>query len=160
MKRIICALLIIVMMLTVIPMAGASAEQAPMEQIVYYNDGSYLIINLEETENYSVSGTKAVQANSKSGNKTCTYYENTGVAVWAVTLSASFTYDGNSSSCTAANCSVNIYDSAWYVISKSTSRSGNTATANVTMGKKVLGVTTKTVPCTLTLSCDVNGNLS
>ena len=68
--------------------------------------------------------------------------------------------DGSYASCTAANCTVSTFDSTWYVISKSASRSGNTAAASVTMGKSQLGVTTKTASCSLSLSCDANGNLS
>lgn len=52
-----------------------------------------------------------------------------------------------------------IYDNTWSLDSKSCSKSGNTATGNITMAKKLLLGSGK-VPITLTLSCDKNGNLS
>ena len=59
-----------------------------------------------------------------------------------------------------ASCSVSISDSSWYVVSRTASRSGNTATANLTMGRRALGVTVSTSNYTITLSCDKSGNLS
>ena len=55
---------------------------------------------------------------------------------------------------------VTIYDSSWYTVSKSASKSGNTATGSVIMGDTANGVTVKRVPVSLTLTCDANGNLS
>ncbi len=160
MKRSIGILLALFMLITCIPVADAADISLPTEQVIYYADGSYAIITTEELPCFGIDGILSSQASSKSGSKSYTYYENGGTAVWRATLTASFSYNGSSASCTAANCTVSIFDSAWYVISKSASRSGNTAAASVTMGKSQLGVTTKTASCSLSLSCDANGNLS
>lgn len=54
---------------------------------------------------------------------------------------------------------VTVYNSNWYTVSKTTTRSGNTATGVLTMGKKVLGITISQPTYTTTLTCDRNGNL-
>jgi len=41
-----------------------------------------------------------------------------------------------------------------------TTRSGGTATTQLRMCQKVLGITVKTINETITLTCDKNGNLS
>jgi hypothetical protein len=46
------------------------------------------------------------------------------------------------------------------VVSRTASRSGNTATANLTMGHRARGVTVSTSNYTISLSCDKSGNLS
>ena len=154
MKRSIGILLALFMLITCIPVADAADISLPTEQVIYYADGSYAIITTEELPCFGIDGVLSSQASSKSGSK------SGGTAVWRATLTASFSYNGSSASCTAANCTVSTFDSAWYVISKSASRSGNTAAASVTMGKRQLGATTKTASCSLSLSCDANGNLS
>ena len=97
---------------------------------------------------------------TKSGRATYNYYDSNGARGWTAVLNGTFTYTGSSATCTASNCNITIYDSAWYTVSKSASKSGNSATAAVTMGKKLLGVTVTRVPVDLILTCDANGNLS
>ena len=88
------------------------------------------------------------------------YTSSNGITQWKATLKATFTYDGSTSRCTSVDSpSVVIYDNTWSLDSKSCSKSGNTATGNITMAKKLLLGSSK-APITLTLSCDKNGNLS
>lgn len=163
MKKLMCLVLTLLLVFSSFPFAKASADEFKNEpEIICYEDGSYTIITMEEQlapVDGCTAGLKAITS-TKNASKTYTHYDSSGSVVWAVTLSASFTFDGTTSTCTAASCSISIYNSAWYTVSSSTSRSGNTATANVTMGRKVLGVTVQTIPITITLSCDANGNLS
>ena len=147
--RIMCVLLVFVSIL--IPV-NCYADTLVETNITYYEDGSYLVETIESTCTRA-SGTK-------TGAKNQTYYGSSGSAEWKVTLSGTFTYTGSTSSCTASSVSVTIYNSDWYTISKSASKSGNTASAFVTMGYKVLGITTNKVNATPTLVCDANGNLS
>lgn len=152
MKNIIAFVLSAVIFLGVFPCASASAEaQCDEPQIIYFDDGCYAVISVENGH-----ATRSV----KTGSKTYSFYDDTGALKWTASLTATFFYNGSTSSCTSANCNVTINDSHWYVISNSSSYSGNTATANVTMGRKLLGVTVRTIPITMTLSCDANGHLS
>lgn len=75
--------------------------------------------------------------------------------MWTVHLSGTFSYNGSSSSCTKASCSISNLDSNWSVKSKSATKSKNTAHAKVTMHQKGGGDLSKE----LTLTCDKNGKL-
>lgn len=107
-----------------------------------------------------ISELRASSSGIKSGSITYTKSGSSGSTIWTAILSASFTYDGTSSSCTAANLNISISSSNCYEISRSVSRSGNTATATFTIGYEILGVTYNTENYTITLSCDKDGNLS
>lgn len=144
MKRVICSLLVVMLVLCSIPICGNAAER---EQ-----ERSYAVV---ET---ITSGARA--SGRISGSRPYTYYDSTGVAQWKVVLNGSFTYTGSSATCTSASCSVTIYNSEWYTVSKNASKSGNTATGSFSIGRKALGVTVETKDVTLKLSCDKNGNLS
>lgn len=76
------------------------------------------------------------------------------------TLNGTYTYDGATSSCTAATCSVAVYDDGWNLDTKYAYRSGDTAYASVTMCHMVLGVMVEKSTCKLTHTCDKNGNFS
>lgn len=154
MKRIVIFLICLLTICTTLtPIVSIAVEPtSDKREIIILEDGSY--IEIVTTENFTRS------SGSKTGNKSYTYWDNDGNAMWKAVLTASFTYTGSSSTCTNASCSVTIYDSSWYQVSKSTSYSGNTATTQLTMGHKVLGVTVSKPSYTITLSCDANGNLS
>ena len=99
-------------------------------------------------------------AETKSGAKNYSYYYADDTLAWQAVLSATFTYNGTSSSCTSASCSVSVYDNDWYVVSKSAVKDGDTAVAKFMMEYKSLGVTMSKDTYRLTLSCDKNGNVS
>lgn len=150
MKRYISMLVLAVFLITVLPMRGKAIEQEV--NVKYFEDGSYIVETIEIVEGRA-SGTK-------TGTKSQTYYGSAGDSEWKAILTGTFTYTGSSATCTSSSVNVTIYDSAWYVVSKSASKSGNAANASVTMGEKLLGVTVTKVPTSLSLKCDANGNLS
>ena len=151
-KRIISIALLIVLSLCVLPV-NCFASEAGNEYIVeYFPDGSYM------TERIIISPMRA--SGTKTGSKEKAYYGSDGEAEWKATVTGTFTYTGSSSTCTSASCSVTIYDSAWYTISKSASKNGNTATAYVTIGEKLLGVKVNEESTSVSLKCDENGSLS
>lgn len=150
MKRTLCAVMVTLLLLGAMPVCGIAAEYNT--ETIYFEDGSYLVVEMIPN--------CARASGNLTGSKPSTFYNSDGDAQWKVTLTGSFTYTGSSSSCSSSSVSVTIYDSSWYVVSKSSGKSGNTATASVTMGRKSLGVTVQKVPVSLSLSCDANGNLS
>ena len=87
-------------------------------------------------------------------------YNSADELLWKAVLTGTFTYNGTSATCTASSCNVIIYDSDWHEISKSATKSSNTASASVTMGRKFLGITIDKETFYLSLSCDKNGVLS
>ena len=148
MKRIVSWILVLTLVLSVVPFCAYATDF----NVIKLDDDSYFIIEIEEID-LRASGTK-------SGKKTYTYNSSSGTALWKAVLNGTFTYTGSSATCTASSCDVTIYDSAWYVVSKSATKNANSATASVTMGQKILGVTTSKKTASLKLTCDANGNLS
>jgi len=148
MKRVLSLVLAAILVIGVLPICGNAVEI----ETIYYEDGSYATIEIT-TYGMRASG-------SKSGTKTFNYYNNSDVRQWKAVLTGSFSYTGSSATCTSSSMDVTIYDSNCYVYSKSASKSGNTASGSATVGEKLLGVTVSTVPVSLTLKCDANGNLS
>lgn len=127
---------------------------AAQDEVVYYEDGSYAVVVMEE-ENTVTRAT-----NRKTGSKAYKYYTADDELVWTVTLNATFSYNGSSATCTSVNSlNVTIYDDSWRTYSKSSTKSGNTATGYVTMRYSGL-LGSRDIPATVTLSCDKNGNLS
>lgn len=153
MKRTVLIVLLAALLASSFPMTGHAMDMYDESRVVQvFDDGSYI----EET--LCVVRTRA--SGTVSGNRERTYYGSDGSSDWMVVLSGSFSYNGTTASCTSASCSVSIYDTAWYTVSKSAWKSGNTAYASASIGEKVLGVTVREVPVSLSLSCDANGNLS
>lgn len=148
MKRMICYILMIVLLVGVMPI-GASASEI---KTIYFEDGCYAIIELSTNE------TRA--SGSKSGSKTYNYYDSSDVKLWKAVLTGSFTYTGSSASCTAADLDITIYNSAWSTQYGYASKDWNKAVGSGMMLKKTLGVTVLRESVSLTLTCDSNGNLS
>ena len=120
----------------------------------YYDDGSYILIEKE------CSSQKTKALGSKSGSKQYKYYSAADELQWIVTLSADFTFNGTTSSCTyVREPKVEVYAGKWSAVSKSASKVGNVATGKVEMKKGGLFIS-KSIPVTVTLSCDKNGNLT
>lgn len=152
MRRCISLFLLAALLLTTFSIHGFASEIMEEHVVERFEDGSYM------TEWITVSQTRA--SGTKTGTKDKVYYNENGEAEWKVAISGTFSYTGSSATCTSASSSVTIYNSDWYTISKSASKSGNTATANVTMGEKLLGVKVDEVSTSVSLKCDANGNLS
>ncbi len=148
MKRAISLLLAVLLMAAVFPMNIFASN----DETIQFADGSYIVVSVFSAESRA--------SQTKTGSKSYTFYGEDNVAEWKAVLTGSFTYTGSSSTCTSSSCNVTVYDSAWYTISKSSGKSGASATADITMGKKLFGVTVREVPISIVLSCDANGKLS
>lgn len=153
MKKLIRFAVTVLLIAAMLPVC-CFAESAPigMAEIIYLENGSYITVKLEQTE-IRASGTKA-------GSKTYTHYSNSGGENWRAVLRGTFSYTGSSATCTAASCDVTITDTDWYVVAKSATKSGNSATGELTMGRKFLGITIDKEIISMQLSCSANGNLS
>lgn len=148
-KFLICVLLIF----TLLPInVLAAPETIDATNIIYFEDGSYLTIT-----------TIAVDTRgnfTRSGSRLYEYYNSSNVKKWEATLFATFIYDGASCTCASSSVQVNILDDAWYIVSKEEGKSGNTATGELTMGYKFLGITTTKKTVSMRITCDKDGNLS
>lgn len=118
----------------------------------FLDDGSYFEITIESNDNQRTS--------IKNASKTLTYKNSNGEALWYAKVIANFYYDGTTSSCTSSSASSGTYVSGWKILSSSSSRTGNTASATVTAGIYYVGVLVDSITVKVLLSCDKNGNLS
>ena len=150
MKRFISLMLMAVLLFCTIPVRGNAVGN--QVQTFYFEDGSYMTVEV------ITNGARA--SGSKSGSKPYTYYDSDGKTLWKATLTGSFTYSGSTATCTSSRVDVTIYDSTWHTVSKSSNKSGNTASASVTMERRQLGITVTSKSVSMSLSCDKNGNLS
>lgn len=146
-------LLSIVLIIALLPVhAFAAAENDHTEDIIYYDDGSYILIE--------TNFTNARVGFTRNANLVYSYYNSSNVKKWEATLFATFIYDGTTSTCASSSVQVNILDSAWYIVSKEEIKDGNTARGELTMGYKFLGITTTKKTIDMNITCDANGNLS
>lgn len=152
MRKIIALLLFSICILTLPIEAYADVHEKSSVVVEYFEDGSYL----EEVLLESFTRASGIKTASKSKN----YRNSDGILAWSITVTGTFTYDGTSAKCTAADCNVSITDSAWYTVSKSTSKNGATASASVVMGEMVSGVTIEQISTNITITCNANGNVS
>ena len=132
--------------------AYAAADTQVNEAVVYFEDGSYMTVELTWAESRA-SGTK-------TGSKTYRFNNSNGVEQWRAVLRGTFSYTGSSATCTAASCDVTISNSSFYVVSKGVNKSGNAALCELVMGKKLLGVTVSKDKINMQITCDATGNLS
>lgn len=150
MKKVLSILFAALFLLVLIPSAPVKAETTT--DVVYFEDGSYVVTVLQE---YSTRS-----SNQKTASKSSTLYDPNGRSVATLTVRGTFRYDGTTATCTASTYTHQIHNSSWSLSSGSASKSGNTATAKGTFARKVLGITTDSKTLTVSLSCDKNGNLS
>lgn len=117
----------------------------------YLPDGSYYETEIRYTP---------ARSTITGASKTTTYKNASGNALWYVRVTANFTFNGSSSSCTSAKCSSESYSSSWKILKRESSRSRNTAYAAARAGNYMAGVLIGTHDKTVSLTCDKKGNLS
>jgi hypothetical protein len=124
----------------------------------YLPDGSYIEMTVEDQ--YSPFSLFAA-ASIKNGYKTATYKNSAGTSLWYVKVSGTFTYNGSTSSCTSSSITATSHSSFWTIVSKSSSKRGNMATASATVRQyDDLGFLIQTVTRTVNLTCSATGTLS
>ena len=143
MKKTISVLIVMIMLTVAIPYAKADA---------FVSDNHYYTIELE-CENI---GEKSQQIYTK----TLTYYSSSGQKLWEMSLRGVFIFDGISAICIDSYVSYSVYNSQWQFVSKTQTKSGNTASGSVTMKQVILGITVQTITKSLTITCDEHGNIS
>ena len=151
-KKLLSFAIALVLLLGIFPSNVFASGTVEKADIILLDNGSYIEVVIETSP--------ARAANTVSGSKRYICRGSDGNIEWEAKLSATFAYSGAWYTCAAADCSITIYDSDWYVISNSTIRSSNHAIARLTMGRKVLGITVEEPQYTIELTCDINGNLS
>lgn len=146
----ITAVLLAVLLIPVYSLAYPTTTKT--ESVIHMDGGYYITVELSEVTERAT--------NTKSGNKAYVFRNSSGEEQWRATIYGTWTYNGTSATCTSSRCTTSVTNNSWYEVSKSAAKSDASATAEVTMGYKFLGITTKKESLSLRLTCDANGNLS
>ena len=155
-KELSIFLTLLLCMLFIFPQSVlASTLSVPLSSSVsydYLSDGSYF----ETTIEYLPSARGTVTGASKT-----TVYKNaSGQSLWYVKVTANFTYNGSSAKCTSSSASAGSYVDSWKILSKSSSKNGNTASATAVAAHYANGIAIASLSKTVTLYCNGNGNVS
>ena len=166
MKRIILSAFILPIALSINTMSAQAVTEIPFdaqteseESIVYFDDGSRLVIS----PIYETTGASSIktEANTITKSRDAYFADSNGKIEWKYTLTATFTYDyGVSSTCTSASYTQTIYDDQWSFSEGSATKSGNIAYGNGHYVKKRLFVVIKDVDVDLSFSCDIYDNVN
>lgn len=152
MRKLGCYFAVVVLFLGILAYQASAAAITKSEEIICLENGDYITVELVVIDSRAAS--------TKTGKKSYIYKNNSGTEQWRATLSGTFTYTGTSATCTVSSCTTTISDSAWYEVSKSAGKSGSSATAEVTMGEKLLGITINKESISMRLTCSPTGSLS
>jgi hypothetical protein len=138
--------------------------------IEYLEDGTCLEttitsvrLDTEESTDFETSSASTTSSSSviMQATKTLTAKNDSGEALWSVTVTGTFrVITGVSSTCTSAVGSAAAISPYWKVSDVTTAYSGNTARATAT-GTKYWGIIKmETSTHTVALACDVYGNMN
>ncbi len=157
MKKIISMFTIAVLLfafpLNVFANDNVSTIQIRDGYVEYFEDGSYNLVQITDSESIS-------RATGVKKDKTVAHYNSDNEIEWYVTITGTFNYNGSTASCTNAVTSYKIYNDRWKVTASSASRSGATARGDFTLKRYLMGIPTKTVDKTVTLTCSKTGVFS
>ena len=174
MKRISAFLLVIIVFVGIFSVSAyAEAKISNIstcvvisEQTEVFKDGCSVVITVREKIQSAedaayLSNTMKSGIRTKSGSKMYSLRDQNSNVILEFTVNGTFEVNpGVSSVCTAASYSINIINSSWHNTSASAYASGNQAIGEAEFCKKILFVVTQEESCTVTLTCDKNGNLS
>lgn len=143
--------LLFVFTLTLQPLAVQASPANTTITREYLPDGSYYETVLETTQ---------VRSTINNARKTSTYKSSSGQALWYVTVTANFSFNGSTSRCTSASVTAGSYHSVYKISSKSSGRNGNTGWASAIADVYSNGNYVSSMTRTVNISCDKNGNVS
>jgi hypothetical protein len=124
----------------------------------YLDDGSYIVYTISQENSGFIM---LIDEYSKTCQKTVTKYSNNDEVLWVYVLNATFLIsDGVSSSCISTTYSTTINDTSWKFSDGNSYYNGNVAYGEGVFKNKVLFVTIQTINIDISLTCDVNGNVS
>lgn len=125
------------------------------DNTVYYSDGSYTVTSVVKQEIFA-------RSTSTTLTKYTSCFNSDGVETCRLTVRATFIINsGVSATCTSSTYSTQVFVDGWSIASPSATYANYgsyaTATASGTAKKKVLGITTKSIALSTTITCYNNG---
>ena len=180
MKKLLCVLLCAALFLPALTQYGAAAPASEPEARETLEDGSYFVTVLSDAPpSYNeitdeggffalvnrmiqflrqvillLRGTRTI-----SKTKYVNYYDSGGTLLWTVSLTADFTCNKQKATCTAAYARHEVFDRDWSVVKTQVEKAGDTANGFFSVRQTKLGVPLKTIDRTVTITCDINGNV-
>lgn len=118
----------------------------------YLPNGDYYKIETNIASNYYTRSTATF-------SRTKTYVNASDKPQWYIKVTATFQYNGVTSSCTKVTSDAEAYTSQWKIISHSSSKKGNSGTAKATAKRYMAGIPVETMNGSVTISCDAKGNI-
>lgn len=153
MKKVLSFLFVVLIVFGVSINAYASYDN--ITTVEYFEDGSCIETIIVVKEYISTYATQV-----KKVEKSISYKDDDGIVCWKATLTATFRYTGSSATCTESDVTYTVSNSKWKITSATASKSGNTATADVTAKRYTLGIPVETLNRTITMTCSANGTVS
>ena len=153
-KSIASLIMILILLLSLNINSYAISATDSKEKVIMLENGEYIV----ETVTEEVASERTT--NTKNGQKTIKVYDSDNKLLWSATLKGTFTYTGSRATCTASSITYTVYNDNWKITSATASKSGNTATGNITGKRYALGIPIKTVERAITLTCSSSGVLS
>ena len=163
MKRILTLILAVVMLTTIFIIPANAAENKDFVidgtnvEIEYLEDGYYTVTYIEN--NSIIVPDASTQATTVTKTKTKNFLNSAGEVMWYVKVQGTFTYDGSTSKCTSVAHKAAAKGSTWSIVSASSSKSGNTATAKAT-ARHTSAVGYDDYTRSVTLTCSKTGVFS
>lgn len=161
---ILCLIMLSFLMLPTTSSNATAAElqtQSPISQtITQLENGDSLVVELTIPVISNNAISTYATTKTTSGKKTVTYRDSKGNALWSFSISANFSYNGSSATCTSVSTSKQINDTAWKLSNITKSKNANVAKGSVTAKECFLGIPFNTVTENLQLKCSANGTLS
>ncbi len=152
MKKLLSLSLSLLLLFSLSCVAFASNEPQKLvhEETVLLENGDSVTITLYESDSTGYS-----ERSNKTASKKYTYRNSSGSSLWTLTLRASFSYNGSSSSANNASTSYSISNRDWSCDSHDAYTSGNTAYGEGTFSSS-FGASKS---ASLSIRCDKNGNV-
>jgi cell division protein FtsL len=118
-------------------------------------------VNTIITEFDSITSDNADMTRStKTASKTTYFKDSNQNVLWYVTITATFTYDGTTSSCISCSHDAGSNNSHWSIKSCTSSMSGNSATATAVATQTLLFGITHDYTGSVTIYCAPDGTIS
>lgn len=158
MKKFILSLLISVMLLQTFNTNRIASASVLNNLTTEVNTGCYWETVIEDVPSESfILPLTADKTITKT--KTSTYKNSKGVALWAVSITATFSYNGSTSKCINCYDKAVAYGKSWSIKSSSCSKSGNSATAYA-VATHSNGNKSEDYSETVIIKCNKNGIIS
>ena len=150
MKKIVSTLLTISFFFLLISMDSYAVSRSNVEKKTVNGQSYYIETTIVERTPLLQMANRG-SSKSKTATKTTNVRDNKGNILWSVSITGTFSYNGNSAQCTSCSHQTST-SSNWTIISSSSSCSGNSATATATARRSGLGNFDMTESVTITCS--------